>query len=140
MLGYNSDDLFEKSFEKPYNSNQITMEQTYETYGSKGTHKYFIFRRQYIIDSSDDSNYTIIENEETFLIPKTYAEIEKYIKKPFMQDWRIYRQTVPVQQPRNYEEVVKQLYGIDLKASLQEQHNGYDLWVAVQHLRNTDKQ
>lgn len=140
MQGFNSDNLFEKSYDKPNNINQLTMQQTYECYGSNNTHKYFIFRRQYVFDLVDTVHYTVIDNDETFLIPIDYASVERYIKKPFQQDWRIYRYTVPVEQPRDYEGVVKDLYWIDLKKSLQSQHNGYALWEAVRSIIDYTKE
>ena len=71
-----------------------------------------------------------IDGEE-FLLDKDNAQFEGREREDWETDFRIAIEKKPWEQPRNYNEVYKQVYGIDRQLASGRQDNGYDVWKQI---------
>lgn len=132
--------------------NLITILWTVPITGSNGTEKYFISRHQYEVigatqqlipqDICSDCPkevslpvWIVDINGEHFLIDKNNAQFEGRVREDWETDWNIYKEKKPWEQPKNYNEVYKQVYGIDRNLASQRQDNGYEIWKQIQGIK-----
>lgn len=124
-------------------NNLITISWTIQVTGDKGTDKYFLTRHQYEVSGTEDADvfcdycesskkvskkhYVCIIDEEKFLIPYDNCAFEGRVREDWETDIRIQREKKPFEHPRNYNQVYKQVYGIDRIAASRRQDNGYEI-------------
>ena len=124
-------------------NNLITISWTVSIIGDKGTEKYFLMRHQYEVSGFEDKevdcffctssrkekkkHYVIIIDDEKFLIDADNCAFEGRVREDWETDIRIQREKRPYEHPRNYNEVYKQVYGIDRIAASRRQDNGYEI-------------
>ena len=124
------------------NNNLITISWTIQVIGDKGTEKYFLMRHQYEVGElvnalvSCDScgvpevyrkHYQYTDtNGEIFLIPEDNCAFEGRVREEWETD--LYKQREKqANHPKNYNQVYKEVYGIDRIAASRRQDNGYQI-------------
>jgi hypothetical protein len=126
-------------------NNLITILWTVPIIGTNGTEKYFLTRHQYEISGvttqlvpcsseCDETkvqmkpHYIVTIDSEDYYIDADNATFEGRLREDWETDWNIYKEKKPFEQPKNYNEVYKQVYGVDRVLASQRQDNGYAIW------------